>query len=114
MFSKYNKLGFELNQCRDELLALKQAKLENITLQIQNSELVKQNQALQEELKKEKAVIWSWTQKNPKLFDTLSFTPSTKKAALGEDQLTEVSGESTHATTFLSASKLSSKELVEN
>jgi hypothetical protein len=34
LFSKYNKLGFELNQCRDELLALKQTKLENITLQI--------------------------------------------------------------------------------
>ena len=56
-FSKYNKLSFELNQCRDELLALKQAKLENITLQIQNSELLKQNHALQDELKKEKVVI---------------------------------------------------------
>jgi hypothetical protein len=85
LFSIFNKLSFELNQCSDELLALKQAKLENVTLQIQNSELVKQNQAFQEELKKEKAVIWKCTQKNPKLFDTLSLTPSTKKSALGED-----------------------------
>lgn len=92
LFSKFNKLSFELNQCRDELLALKQAKLESVTLQIQNSELVKQNQALQEELKKEKVVIWKWTQKNPKLYETLGLTPSTKKAAMGEDQLTEISG----------------------
>ena len=27
LFSKFNKLSFELNKCRDELLALKQAKL---------------------------------------------------------------------------------------
>ena len=39
------------------------AKLENVTLQIQNSEFVKQNHALQEELKKEKDVIASWTKK---------------------------------------------------
>jgi hypothetical protein len=111
LFSKYNKLSFELNQCRDELLALKQAKLESVTLQIQNSELVKQNQALQVELEKEKAVFWEWTQKNPKLFDSLSLTPSSKRAGLGEDLLTEKSGESSHSTTFLSTSILSSKEL---
>lgn len=111
LFSKFNKMSFELNQCIYELLALKQAQLESVTLQIQNSELAKQNQALQYELKKEKSVIWKWTQKNPKLFDTLSLTPSTKKAALGEDQLTEVSGESSHSTAFLLANILSSKEL---
>ena len=111
LFSKFNKLSFELNQCRDELLVLKQAKLESVTLQIQNSELVKQNQALQEELKKEKEIIWKWTQKNPKLYETLSLSPSPKKAGLGDDQLTEVSGESSHSTTFLLTNILSSKEL---
>jgi hypothetical protein len=111
LFSKYNKLSFELNQCRDELLVLKQAKLESVNLQIQNSELEKQNQALQEELEKEKAVFWKWTQKNPKLFDTLSISPSTKRAGLGEDQLTEESGENSHSKTFLSTSILFSKEL---
>ena len=34
LFSKFNKLAIELNKCRDELLVLKQAKLENVTLQI--------------------------------------------------------------------------------
>ena len=40
LFSKYNKIVSELNKCRDELLALKQAKLESITLQIQNTEIL--------------------------------------------------------------------------
>nr|GEX52148.1 retrovirus-related Pol polyprotein from transposon TNT 1-94 [Tanacetum cinerariifolium] len=36
---KYNKIVFELNRCRDELLVLKQAKLNAVTFQIQNTEL---------------------------------------------------------------------------
>ena len=87
-------MSFELNQCRDEFLTLKQAKLESVTLQIQNSELANQNQALQVELEKEKAVLWKWTQKNPKLFDSLSLTPNSERAGLGEELLTEESGES--------------------
>jgi hypothetical protein len=41
----------------------------------------------------------------------LSISPSSKRASLGEDQLTEESGESSHTTTFLSTNILSSKEL---
>ncbi|GKB78108.1 hypothetical protein Tco_0945003 [Tanacetum coccineum] len=33
LLSKYNKLVFELNKCRDDLLVFKQAKLEAITFQ---------------------------------------------------------------------------------
>ncbi|GJV50630.1 retrovirus-related pol polyprotein from transposon TNT 1-94 [Tanacetum coccineum] len=40
LLSKYNKMVFELNKCRDELLILKQAKLDAVTFQIQNSELI--------------------------------------------------------------------------
>jgi hypothetical protein len=101
LFSKFNKLIFELNKCRDELLVLKQAKLEAVTLQIQNTELVKQNQALQDELKKEKAVIYKWTQKNPRVFDSVSLTPSNKKAIVGEDQNTESSSENHGEKAFL-------------
>ncbi|GJT30464.1 retrovirus-related pol polyprotein from transposon TNT 1-94 [Tanacetum coccineum] len=43
---KYNKMVFELNKCRDELLILKQAKLDAATFQIQNTELTKLNHAL--------------------------------------------------------------------
>ncbi|GKE49562.1 hypothetical protein Tco_1480820, partial [Tanacetum coccineum] len=51
ILSKYNKMVFELNKCRDELLILKQAKLNAVTFQIQNTELIKLNHALQEQLK---------------------------------------------------------------
>lgn len=93
------------------LLLLKQTKLESITLQIQNSELVKQNQAFQEELKKEKVVIYKWTQKNPRVFDSVSLTPNTKKTVLGEDQLTESSGESHGEKSFLPAAITFNEEM---
>ncbi|GKA38166.1 hypothetical protein Tco_0730717 [Tanacetum coccineum] len=39
LLSKYNKVVFELNKCRDELLVSKQAKLDAVTFQIQNTKL---------------------------------------------------------------------------
>ncbi|GKB10624.1 hypothetical protein Tco_0844547 [Tanacetum coccineum] len=60
LLSKYNKMVFELNKCRDELLMLKQAKLDVITFQIQNTELTKLNHALQEQLKEEKKINEKW------------------------------------------------------
>nr|GEW78901.1 retrovirus-related Pol polyprotein from transposon TNT 1-94 [Tanacetum cinerariifolium] len=53
ILSKYNKIVFELNNCRDDLLVLKQAKLEAVTFQIQNNKLTKLNHALQDQLKEE-------------------------------------------------------------
>ncbi|GJV33147.1 hypothetical protein Tco_1393547 [Tanacetum coccineum] len=60
LLSKYNKLVFELNKCRDDLLVFKQAKLEAVTFQLQNNELIKQIYALQEQLKEEKRVKKKW------------------------------------------------------
>ncbi|GKA78602.1 hypothetical protein Tco_0785139 [Tanacetum coccineum] len=60
LLSKYNKMVFELNKCRDELLILKQAKLDAVTFQIQNTELRKLNHALQEQLKEEKKINEKW------------------------------------------------------
>ncbi|GJS74316.1 hypothetical protein Tco_0707157 [Tanacetum coccineum] len=59
LLSKYNKLVFELNKCR-ELLILKQAKLDAIIFQIQNTKLTKLNHALQEQLKEEKKINEKW------------------------------------------------------
>ncbi|PWA80314.1 hypothetical protein CTI12_AA197830 [Artemisia annua] len=111
LFSKFNKLTYELNKCRDELLVLKQAKLENVTLQIQNTELVKQNHALQEELKKEKDVIESWTKKNPRVYETFSLNPSTKRKVIGEDQLPESSDGTPSQRIFLPAGTFLAKEM---
>ncbi|GJT55997.1 hypothetical protein Tco_0991051 [Tanacetum coccineum] len=56
LLSKYNKMVFELNKCRHELLILKQTKLDAVTFQIQNTKLIKLNHALQEQLKEEKKI----------------------------------------------------------
>nr|GEW71865.1 retrovirus-related Pol polyprotein from transposon TNT 1-94 [Tanacetum cinerariifolium] len=53
---EYNKIVFELNKCRDELLILKQVKLDVVTFQIQNIKVIKLNHALQEQLKEEKNI----------------------------------------------------------
>ncbi|GJV48910.1 retrovirus-related pol polyprotein from transposon TNT 1-94 [Tanacetum coccineum] len=50
--TKYNKMVFELNKSKDELLILKQAKLDVVTFQIQNIGLTKLNHALQEQTKR--------------------------------------------------------------
>ncbi|GKD20776.1 hypothetical protein Tco_1222479, partial [Tanacetum coccineum] len=60
LLSKYNKMVFELNIRRDELLILKQVKLDVVTFQIQNTELTKLNHALQEQLKEEKKINEKW------------------------------------------------------
>ncbi|GJV16465.1 retrovirus-related pol polyprotein from transposon TNT 1-94 [Tanacetum coccineum] len=67
LLSTYNKMVFELNKCRDELLILKQAKLDAITFQIQNTELTKLNHALQEQLKEEKKINEKWLTSSKKV-----------------------------------------------
>ncbi|GJV27851.1 retrovirus-related pol polyprotein from transposon TNT 1-94 [Tanacetum coccineum] len=59
LLSKYNKLFFKLDKCKDDLLVFKQAKLEAITFQLQNAELIKQNHVLHEQLKEDKRITES-------------------------------------------------------
>ncbi|GJV22203.1 hypothetical protein Tco_1371223 [Tanacetum coccineum] len=68
---KYNKMVFELNKCRDELLILKQAKLDAVTFQIQNTEFTKLNHALQEQLKEEKKINEKWLTSLKRLVNVL-------------------------------------------
>ncbi|GJU91493.1 hypothetical protein Tco_1303916 [Tanacetum coccineum] len=92
LLSKYNKIVFELNKCRDDLLALKQAKLEAVTFQIQNIELTKLNHAFQEQLKEERKVNEKWLNSSNKVSQCFSEqTPNQKKKILGGEQLTESS-----------------------
>ncbi|GKE53693.1 hypothetical protein Tco_1488849 [Tanacetum coccineum] len=67
LLSKYNKIVFELNNCRDDLLVFKQAKLDAVTFQIQNTELTKLNHALQEQLKEERKVNEKWLNSSNKV-----------------------------------------------
>ncbi|GJV17481.1 hypothetical protein Tco_1362804 [Tanacetum coccineum] len=89
LLSKYNKMVFKLNKCRDELLILKQAKLDAVTFQIQNTELTKLNHALQEQLKEEKKINAKWLTSSKKFSQCISEQiPHQKKKVLGGELLT--------------------------
>ncbi|GJS22766.1 retrovirus-related pol polyprotein from transposon TNT 1-94 [Tanacetum coccineum] len=92
LLSNYNKIIFELNKCRDDLLVLKQAKLEVFTFQIQNTELSKLNHALQEQLKEERKINEKWLTSSKKVSQRISEQiPNQKKKILGRELLTESS-----------------------
>ncbi|GJY23108.1 retrovirus-related pol polyprotein from transposon TNT 1-94 [Tanacetum coccineum] len=63
-------IDITMKKCRDDLLALKQAKLEAITYQIQNPELIKLNHALQDQLKEERKVNEKWVNSSNKVIPT--------------------------------------------
>ncbi|GKB43750.1 hypothetical protein Tco_0888692, partial [Tanacetum coccineum] len=92
LLSKYNTMVFELNKCRDELLILKQAKLDAVTFQIQNTELTKLNHALQEQLKEEKKINEKWLTSSKKVSQCISEQIlHQKKKVLGGELFTESS-----------------------
>ncbi|GJY90702.1 hypothetical protein Tco_0505898 [Tanacetum coccineum] len=83
LLSKYNKIVFELNKGKDELLVLKQAKLNAVTFQIQNTKLTKLNHALQEQLKEEKKINEKWLTSSKKVSQCISEQiPHQKKKVL--------------------------------
>ncbi|GJX33478.1 hypothetical protein Tco_0243333 [Tanacetum coccineum] len=89
LLSKYNKIIFESNKCRDELLVLKQAKLVAVTFQIQNTKLTKLNHALQEQLKEEKKINEKWLTSSKKVSQCISEQiPHQKKEVLGGELFT--------------------------
>ncbi|GKA94203.1 hypothetical protein Tco_0816189 [Tanacetum coccineum] len=114
LLSKYNKMVFELNKCRDELLILKQAKLDAVTFQIQNTELTKLNHALQEQLKEEKKINEKWLTSSKKVSQCISEQiPHQKKKVLGGELLTESSSKmNENENLFIPASMGYDQEMV--
>ncbi|GJT79333.1 retrovirus-related pol polyprotein from transposon TNT 1-94 [Tanacetum coccineum] len=95
---KKMKAKLALLECRDELLILKQDKLDAVTFQIQNTELIKLNHALQEQLKEEKKINEKW------------LTSSKKRPGLGvmkytKPEIHNSSKESVSGTVTVSESK---------
>ncbi|GJU27673.1 hypothetical protein Tco_1166294 [Tanacetum coccineum] len=92
LLSKYNKMVFELNKCRDELLILKQAKLDAVPFQIQNTELTKLNHALQEQLKEEKKINEKWLTSSKKVSHYIrEQIPHQNKKDMGGELFTKTS-----------------------
>ncbi|GJR41133.1 hypothetical protein Tco_1216817 [Tanacetum coccineum] len=77
--------NWDEEECRDELFILKQAKLDAVTFQIQNTKLTKLNHVLQEQLKEEKKINEKWLTSSKKVSQCISEQiPYQKKKVLGE------------------------------
>ncbi|GKD21284.1 hypothetical protein Tco_1222987 [Tanacetum coccineum] len=88
--SKYIDLVHELNTCKEQLLVLKQVKLDFLTMQHVNTKILKENKKLRTELKELTTVTETWLNSSNKVNQCISEQiPSQKKRILGVDQLTE-------------------------
>ncbi|GJV09574.1 retrovirus-related pol polyprotein from transposon TNT 1-94, partial [Tanacetum coccineum] len=90
LLSKHRDLVHELNACKEQLLVLKQAKLDFLTMQHVNTEILKENKNLRAELKELVAITETWLNSSNKVNQCISEQiPSQKKRILGVDQLTK-------------------------
>ncbi|GJZ38467.1 hypothetical protein Tco_0585030 [Tanacetum coccineum] len=95
LLSKHRNLVQEPNTCKEQLLVLKQAKLDLLTMQHVNTEILKENQNLRNELKELTSITESWLNGSNKVNQCISEQiPTQKKKILGIDQLTEDSSSS--------------------
>ncbi|GJT68652.1 retrovirus-related pol polyprotein from transposon TNT 1-94 [Tanacetum coccineum] len=87
---KHRDLVHELNTCKEQLLVLKQAKLDFLTMQHVNTEILKENKNTRSELKELKEITKTWLNSSNKVNQCISEQiPSQKNKILGVDQLTE-------------------------
>ncbi|GKB95391.1 hypothetical protein Tco_0981528, partial [Tanacetum coccineum] len=90
ILSKHRNLVHELNACKEQILVLKQAKLDFLTMQHVNTEILKENKTLRTELKELTAITETWLNSYNKVNQCISEQiPSQKKRILGVDQLTK-------------------------
>ncbi|GJV36345.1 hypothetical protein Tco_1408822, partial [Tanacetum coccineum] len=88
LLSKHRNLVQELNTCKEQLLVIKQAKLDLLT--IQNTEILKENQNLRNELKELTSITETWLNSSNKVNQCISEQiPTQNKKILGIDQLTK-------------------------
>ncbi|GJV01712.1 retrovirus-related pol polyprotein from transposon TNT 1-94 [Tanacetum coccineum] len=90
LLSKHRDLVHELNTCKEQILVLKQAKLDFLTMHHVNTEILKENKNLRSELKELKEITKTWLNSSNKVNRCISEQiPSQKKKILGVDQLAE-------------------------
>ncbi|GKD09235.1 hypothetical protein Tco_1188920 [Tanacetum coccineum] len=84
---KHRDLVQELNTCKEKLLVLKQAKLDFLTMQHANTEILKENQNLRKELKELTIITEVWLNSSNKVNQCISEQiPNQKKRILGSGQ----------------------------
>ncbi|GJU39956.1 retrovirus-related pol polyprotein from transposon TNT 1-94 [Tanacetum coccineum] len=90
ILSKHRDIVHELNTCKEQLIVLKQAKLDFLTMQHVNTEILKKNQNLRKELKELTNITETWFNSSNKVNQCISEQiPTQKKRILRVDQLTE-------------------------
>ncbi|GJU24764.1 hypothetical protein Tco_1163385 [Tanacetum coccineum] len=90
LMSKHRNLIQELNTCKEQLLVLKQTKLDLLTIQHVKTEILKKNQNLRNELKELTSITEAWLNSSNKVNQCISEQiPTQKKKILRIDQLTE-------------------------
>nr|GEW77491.1 retrovirus-related Pol polyprotein from transposon TNT 1-94 [Tanacetum cinerariifolium] len=67
LLSKHRNPVHELNACKEQLLVLKQAKLDFLTMQHVNTKILKENKNLRTELKELKAITETWLNSSNKV-----------------------------------------------
>ncbi|GJR81009.1 hypothetical protein Tco_0151794 [Tanacetum coccineum] len=67
LLSKHRNLVHEQNTCKEQLLVLKQAKLDLLTMHHVNTEILKENQNLRNELKELTSITKSWLNSSNKV-----------------------------------------------
>ncbi|GJS26386.1 hypothetical protein Tco_0487006 [Tanacetum coccineum] len=67
LMSKHRDLVQELNTCKEQLLELKQAKLDFLTMRYVNTEILRENQNLRKELKELTAITETWLNSSNKV-----------------------------------------------
>ncbi|GJZ38003.1 hypothetical protein Tco_0584194 [Tanacetum coccineum] len=89
LLSKYKNLVQELNTCKEQLVVLKQAKLDLLTMQHINTEILKENQNLRLELKEITSITETWLNNSNKVNLCINEQILTqKKKIMGINQLT--------------------------
>ncbi|GKC95820.1 hypothetical protein Tco_1161262 [Tanacetum coccineum] len=90
LMSKHINLVQELNTCKEQPLVSKQEKLDLLTMQHVNTEILKENQNLRNELKELTSITEAWLNSSNKVNQCISEQiPTQKKKILGIDQLTK-------------------------
>ncbi|GJX10789.1 retrovirus-related pol polyprotein from transposon TNT 1-94 [Tanacetum coccineum] len=88
--SKHRNLVQELNACKEQLLLLKQEKLDLLTMQHVNTEILKENQNLRLELKELTSITEPWLNSSNKVNQCINVKiPTQKKKILGIGQITK-------------------------
>ncbi|GJW84993.1 hypothetical protein Tco_0158138 [Tanacetum coccineum] len=88
LLSKHRDLVHELNACKEQLLVLKQAKLDFLTMQHVNTKILKENKNLRTKLKELTAITETWLNSSNKVNQYISEQISSqKKRILGVDNL---------------------------